>query len=403
MKSYYRWIILAVACLALFSPNYSQYQLSPLAPQLMESFQLSMSQFSSIFAAPMLSAIFLGLISGLLVDKYGIKMVIGIGLIATAIGTCLRVFATDYMTMYIYMIMVGLGATFLNSNAAKVIGSYFPPEKISSMMSILLASATLAMTVGMGTTGLFPSMTSAFIFAAIISVAGAVSWFIFMKNPQKNSSGEAQTPPSISIGESLKVVVKSKTIWVVGFCLSGILACNVAMSSFLPTALIGRGIDSVAAGMYASIMTLGSLAGCLSAPIMASKVGKMKPVLFVLAVIAAIGAAMAWNMTEGFLLGASLFIAGASISGMMPLLMSIPIQLPEIGPLYAGTAGGFTSTLQLLGAVLIPTYVITPIAGTNMNTFFILAGGCMAFVAVFVILLPEIMKKVVLEKSSALN
>ena len=393
MKNYYRWIILAVACLALFSPNYSQYQLSPLAPQLMESFHLSMSQFSSIFAAPMIPAIFLGLISGLLVDKYGIKMVIGFGLIATAVGTCLRVFAIDYMTMYIYMIMVGLGATFLNSNAAKVIGSYFPPEKISSMMSVLLASATLAMTVGMGTTGLFPSITSAFIFAAIISVVGAVLWLVFMKNPQKSDGGEAPAPPSISIGESLKVVIKSKAVWIVGFCLMGILACNVAMSSFLPTALIGRGIDSVAAGVYASVMTLGSLAGCLTAPIIANKVGRMKPVLLVLAVITAIGAVMAWNTPEGLLLGGSLFITGASISGMMPLLMSIPILLPEVGPEYAGTAGGFTSTLELLGAVLIPTYVITPIASANMTTFFILAGVCMAVVAVFVILLPEVMTK----------
>lgn len=119
----------------------------------------------------------------------------------------------------------------------------------------------------------------------------------------------------------------------------------------------------------------------------------MKPVMLVLGVIATVGGALFWSAPEGIMLGAGLFVFGAALSGLMPLLMSIPIQLPEIGPEYAGTAGGFTGTLQLLGAVVIPTYIITPIAGPNMNVFFILAGVCMAVTSVLVLFLPELMKK----------
>lgn len=393
MKKYYRWIALAIACCAMFSPNYSQYQLSPLATQLMETYHLSMGQFSSIFSAPMIPAIFLGLISGLLVDKYGIKTVIGIGLIITAIGTSLRIFAVEFMTMYIEMIMVGLGSTFLNTNAAKVVGSYFRAEKISTAMSVLLASASFGMTVAMATTGLFSTIKSTFIFAAVISIAGAVLWLIFIKNPQEKIADEDRNRVSVSIKAGIKAVTKSKAVWVVGFCLMGILACNLAMSSFLPTALIGRGIDKVTAGIYGSVMTIGCLAGCLTASIIVNKAGKMKPVLFALAIIAAAGAAFAWKAPTGFLLGFGLFITGAAFSGMIPLLMSIPIQLPEIGPIYAGTAGGFTGTLEFLGAVLIPTYIITPIAETNMEIFFMLAGLCMAVVSVLVVFLPEVIKK----------
>lgn len=359
----------------------------------MDTYHLSMSQFSSIFSAPMIPAILLGLISGLLVDKYGIKVVIGIGLIATATGTILRVFAVDYATMYLEMIMIGLGSTFLNTNAAKVMGVYFPAEKISTAMSILLASASLGMAVAMATTGLFPSIKSAFVFAAVISIAGAVLWLFFVKTPQKIKTTEVQRNASVSIRAGLKAVIKSRFVWIDGFCLMGILACNVAMSSFLPTALVGRGISTVAAGIYGSVMTVGSLAGCLIAPVIANMVGKMKPVLFTLAAIAAAGASFAWKMPDGLWLGFGLFATGAAFSGMIPLCMSIPIQLPEIGPLYAGTAGGFTGTLEFLGAVLIPTFVITPIAGTNMNTFFILAGFCMVVVTILVMFLPEVIKE----------
>jgi NNP family nitrate/nitrite transporter-like MFS transporter len=74
----------------------------------------------------------------------------------------------------------------------------------------------------------------------------------------------------------------------------------------------------------------------------------------------------------------------------MPILMSIPIRLPEIGPLYAGTSGGFTSTLQLLGGVIIPSFVITPIDGANMMLYYILSGFCMLAVAGLGILIPEL-------------
>lgn len=260
-------------------------------------------------------------------------------------------------------------------------------------MSILLAASTVAMALGMGTTGFFPTINLAFIFAAILTIISTFLWLVFIKGSQK-SEAEALPAVSNSIAESLKVVVRSKFVWVVGFCLLGILACNVAISSFLPTALVGRGIDAITAGGYASIYLIGGLFGCIGSPIVVAKVGKMKPIMFILSMITAIGAAFAWNAPTGLFLGACLFVTGAAISGLMPLLMSIPIQLPEIGPEYAGTAGGFTATLQLLGAVIVPTYIITPIANSNMNLFFLLAGLCMVIVGALVLFLPELCKAV---------
>ena len=39
---------------------------------------------------------------------------------------------------------------------------------------------------------------------------------------------------------------------------------------------------------------------------------------------------------------------------------------------YAGTAGGFIATLQLAGTVIFPSYIISPIAGTNYGLMFVL-------------------------------
>ena len=70
-------IIFIVFSIAFALPNYAQYQFSPLGPQIIERFGLTAMQFNSIFTSPMLPAIFTSIISGMLVDRYGYKPVMG--------------------------------------------------------------------------------------------------------------------------------------------------------------------------------------------------------------------------------------------------------------------------------------------------------------------------------------
>ena len=79
-------ICLLVFALAYAAPNYAQYQISPLGPQIIQRFGLSDTQFQSFFTAPMLPAIFLGFISGMLVDRLGYKPVLAVSMILTAVG-----------------------------------------------------------------------------------------------------------------------------------------------------------------------------------------------------------------------------------------------------------------------------------------------------------------------------
>ena len=50
----YGRVVAVILFLGLFCGNYFQYQLSPLAPQLMQELEMTPVQFSSIFSAPML-------------------------------------------------------------------------------------------------------------------------------------------------------------------------------------------------------------------------------------------------------------------------------------------------------------------------------------------------------------
>ena len=219
----------------------------------------------------------------------------------------------------------------------------------------------------------------------------AVLWIGFVKEgPYSHKSG-APTG-TVPLGQSLKTVLKSRNVWLAGICLALILGCNVALTSFLPTALQSRGYTEATAGLISPIMTIGSFCGTFLGPIVITKLPRMKPALILCAVVAALCAAFG-RAAPAPLVPVLLFLAGAFISALVPTFMSFPMLLPEIGPSYAGSAGGVMTTLELLGAVIIPTYIITPTAGANFTLYFAIAGISAVLMVLPALFLPELNRR----------
>ena len=77
----------------------------------------------------------------------------------------------------------------------------------------------------------------------------------------------------------------------------------------------------------------------------------------------------------------------------MPIFLSAPVLLEGLGTKYVGSAAGVISTLQLLGAVLIPTYILKPIAGENYSLLFMLASICMVIMFLCGAVTPSVWKQ----------
>ena len=394
-------VVAAVVFAALFIVNYMQYQLSPLASRLMKDMGLSVSQYSSCFSAPMIPSIFLGIAAGILGDKLGVKKVTAIALAITTAALFARVAAGSYSTLFITMILAGMGPTFLNVNEAKLLGGWFPQDKLGSVVGMCLGGGTLGMTVASATTAAFPGTSSAFLFAAVLAAVILILWLLFVRNGDTAGAASAATnsvdledtsASEITKNGSFHDVIRSRHVWVIGLCLMCVLGCNVALASMLPTALQSREISESSAGMIASVFTLGSLFGAFFGPTIIAKLGKTKVPIMLLALIVAVSAAFSWKL-DAAPCAVLLFLGGFSMGTIIPLLMSFPIQLPEIGPALAGSAGGLVSTLELLGAVVLPSYVITPVAGENFTLYYLLTGFTMVIMCVLALFLPEMGRK----------
>lgn len=379
--------VFGVMFLAMLVGNYFQYQLSPVAGRVMADFNLTQTQFSSVFSAPMIPAIVLSIAAGVLSDRFGIKKTCGIAVLIAAIGLCYRPFAHDYKTILLAMILGGVGTTFLNVNVAKILGEYYAIEKIGTMVGMAMMGSTIGMTLATSTTAVFSSVKTAMIVAAVGEVIVLFLWFLIMDEGKKIGKSETKSQDK-SLQKSIGTVVKCRYIWILGICMMCILGCNTAMGSFVPIALQSRGVSETVAGFVLTGMMIGNFIGTFVGPRLVAACSKQKVIISVLGILSAVTAAISWTLPTG-LAFVGLMICGFGMGTLLPIFMSMPIQLREIGPELAGTAGGITSTLELLGAVIIPTYIITPISGTNYRMFFILTGLCMIVMTAASFFLPK--------------
>ena len=388
-----KWTILIAVGMLHFVGNFAQYQMSPIAARIIEQMGLTATQYSSAFSAPMAPAVFFSLVVGIVVDKLGVKRPIALTLVISVVGMIMRMFAVNYAMLYLSLFLLGASTMMANVNSSKILAQWFPREQVGAVLGIAMALASAGQAVGLATGAMFPTNWAAYLFATVLGVVSLVWWMLFVRDahPQQETVAAVQAPP---IRECLKVALKNRYVWVIGFCMLANIAASVTLASMLPSALAERGVDSVTAGVVSAVFTIGGMFGCIVIPnLVARNGGKRRLILIGFCVVYALGMWLGWKAPMGPLLFVVMFVTGFCMGGMGPVLLSIPLQLPDIGPLYAGTAGGIISTLQLMGPVIVVPYLITPLAHGNFNIYFTLAGICVVVLLVLCIFLPASVAK----------
>jgi NNP family nitrate/nitrite transporter-like MFS transporter len=284
-------------------------------------------------------------------------------------------------------VLAGLASGLLVANLAKLFGAWFPPEQMGMLMGLYMVSPMLAGFAGTATTALFPSDASAFVFSGAACLVILILWLIFAKNKPEG----APDMPVLPVTRYLGKAAQSRGIWLAGVCAFFVMGAMMTFTDFLPNVLHDlRGISPVQAGVYGSLATLGGVFGSFLGPVICSRVGFMKPYMVVVSLLGAVGTFWSWQLPVGPGIVMALILAGFLQSAILPLLLSLPMLLPEIGPVFAGSAGGIISTLQVLGAVVVPTFIVTPLAGLNANVLFGLAAICFALILIPALFLPEL-------------
>ncbi|WP_094607685.1 hypothetical protein SPSIL_009590 [Sporomusa silvacetica DSM 10669] len=394
--SSYRWVILLIILLTHITLNYIYFQIGGLASLFIPALHLQPNQFAMALSIPMLACAIFGIPAGALSDRFGTKSVITIGLVITVISSFGRIGVNSFGLFLAWTFTLGFGLAFLNANVAKILGAWFPPRQMGMAMGVYAAGAGVGIAVALATSALFQSIQTAFLTSAISVLCVFVLWLLLIKSKPAGVSALPVQP----ITESLGIVVRSKNVWVGAIAMLFYMGAYVTFSGYLSNALtLAKGINPVLAGLIASALTFAFILGSVFGPMLSSKIGLTKPFLAPTAFIGAICTYLAWTLPFGSFTWIFLIIAGIMFGTSIPLIMTLPMSLPEIGPVYAGTAGGFISTLQMAGAFFVPSYVILPLAGTNVDQVFLYTGIGFLIFGIVLLLLPELGLKAPMDNS----
>lgn len=388
-NSSYRWIVLVAMMLGVSSLYYCVLLVPSVAVTIIDVFSFSQVQFASIASVAFLAGAILGLPSGALADRYGVKAIILIGLALSLIGAIGRIYSDSYGSFLLFSFLIGIGAAAIDANAAKYINMWFQEKEMGLAMGLFVSSSAVGTSMAFATGNRFSSYTTAFAAGAVwVAVAFAV-WLFFAKNA-KTQDGVKTEPIKKHIGIS----VKSKNLWISAVSIFLILGGVMVVNNFLTQALIlEKGCEPVQAGMITTMLNVCLVIGGIGSGMITGKFGKVKPVIITICIVCGICYYLAWIVPFSAATYIILCIAGFAAGGTIPVTKTIvPLitKTGDFGPESIGTAGGIHSAAQNLGAFVVPTYIVAALVGQDFNMSFLMAFIIFTVAGLLNLFIPEL-------------
>jgi NNP family nitrate/nitrite transporter-like MFS transporter len=359
----------------------------------MEKVHLSLPQFSMIAMAGMLCSMILSIPAGGIADKIGIRKMIGIAYVLAIIAGLSRIFATSFLPFFIASMFCGVAAAMQTAVLGKLFGNWFG-AKAGRAAGIMGAVAMLGQSLSTGTGALWPSLDAAYIGAAVFVAISGIFFVIVMKDKPFEMAEEENTLPShkVPLKKAYILSLKSKNVWFSGLFLCLFMGGSMCIRSFLPAALqTGYGIDTVTAGSITAIASIGFLFGNLLTPNFCIKLASNRIVTIIAGIGSAVFTFLSWQFGGSAMIWPVVFLAGFFWCSIQPIYLSAVTLMDDIPDHAKGSAGGIVTTLMMLGAFCIPSFIITPIAGTNYQLLFLMASACGILIAVLGFIAPDLM------------
>jgi len=351
-SSSYRWIILALAWLVYFAFGLILSSMPPLVNVIAADLTLTYSEMGVILGSVILMYVPLSVPVGVGIDRIGQKKMITLGLVLISSSAILRSLVFSFETLFLVVFLFGFGGPTVSVGLAKVVASSFEGRERGLASGIYMTGAAVGSASALALTNslvlpLVGTWRNAFSFYGLIGLLIALGWIILAR---ESSDSPDQINKQSPIREMVHALLEDKDVWIVAIIGSTTFLVFYGFGNWLPTLLEGKGMSPVDAGYLASIPTWVGLIGSAIIPGIALA-GSRKPIIAGSLLIEGASVYMVGISSGSFLL-VSLVIFGIISGAMMPLMLVVMMDLPEVGAEYTGIASGlFFSIGAIMGFI----------------------------------------------------
>jgi MFS family permease len=333
----------------------------------------------------------MALVAGLLLDRYGARRTIPVGIAVVAVG-CL-VFAQGSETVGMGgFTLQAIGAIFAFIGSSYVAGRYLPARMLAIFLGLTQCLGMAGAAFGSKPVHVLIDPAGSFHVAwqhvwvgfAIIGFALALTTWLVMPHDEGDSSSHHGPMSVTSLVAPFKVVVGNLQSWLAGI-VGGLLFVPTTIGALVwATAFLSEGehVPMADAASVASIVPIGWVIGCPLLGYISDRIGRRKPVLIAGALIMLAAGLVAVYVPENLLAryAVALVLGIASGAAMIPFSMIKEANPSEV----KGTAAGVMNFLVFLttgvmspfiSRLMVPANGVTPSLGEFQNALLPLVVG----------------------------
>lgn len=390
-----QWVVLASLWLAYLLSFVARLVWSSVMSIANEDLGFTVIQGSSYITAFYIGYAITALPGGILSDKIGYRKTILLSLAGVTVGTALMGTVTDYYVGFAFRFILGLFSGPLNACCLSAIADVFSERQRGTATGLLMTCTSL----GISVVNLYaPSLATnygwqAAMFAtAVIPLAILVLCFFTLRGAAgSGDSGEkAKAQPSMSVGEALSTIVKTRNVWlmsIVGLCATGATWGVTNWANLFMTQNVG--VSAVTAG---SIVAIYGAAAFISKPligIISDHLNVKKNVIAAVCLFLFAPALIAFaNTSSESLLYVTGTVTGVTAFVYSPLTNALAVSVAPAG--CRGTSAGFVNLFNQIGSLSAPMILGGVLQATGSYQTAMMSIAVLPVVAAAVLLLVKV-------------
>ena len=353
----YKWVILITCffmeflCLGFCSSNVGLY-----TKAVTEALHIKRSVYSLAQSIRFVTQVFTALYFGMLVQRFGTKKMVMVGLASLTGSVLIRAFATHVIHLYIGSVLWGVGIVFVGSNMAGTIVRRWFHQDVGRYTGIVMsangiggaiAAQIISPIINNGETF---GYRKAYLLSAVVAFAISAVVLIFLReNPEdgpaiQKTVGKKSPKGNLWKGPSYEVIRKKPYFYATA---AMVFLTGVSLQSIGSISIVYMTDIGLSAGFVASIATVSSL--CLTfTKIFVGTVYDKRGLHFTLlmcqmaAILAFFMKALLTNSVAGMVLAMAATVISTIASPMETVLM----------PLLTGDLFGTTAYHKVLGVMM---------------------------------------------------
>jgi NNP family nitrate/nitrite transporter-like MFS transporter len=354
----YRWYILALTMGAsALMPGAARMCMPVLFKEISVNLHLNLVSIGTVWGLDPLAGVFIGLPSGLLADRFGIKRTITVSCFLAAIFGALRGLSVNFSTLAASMFFYGfLGASSPNL-VAKATALWFKGERLAlanaftnmawamgSMSATMLSATVISPWLG--------SWRGVTFFWAVPCAALGLLWLFTGREPVRHETPE-ESAVSVPFRQAISHVARVRDVWMMGLLTLAHFGATMGLLGYLVLYLRNIGWTDAAADSTLTVLNGVGMLGMIPLVLISDKIISRKAVLglAILSLTAILALLPFVNRTGIWLL---IIIGGLLRSGGPAMINVIIFEAQGVGSLYGGTAIGLSNAIGMMGSFLAP-------------------------------------------------